>query len=58
MKVVTSIEQLLPATLALIASFALALVAEWGLLSVIVRAMAPNRRSAMKEPLESQRLYR
>ncbi|MDA1314743.1 MAG: hypothetical protein O2968_15525 [Acidobacteria bacterium] len=52
-KDVTSIEQILPAALALIASFALALVAEWGVLSVIVRALAPNPRSAVKEPFES-----
>jgi len=48
------IEQVLPAALAVITSFTLALVAEWGMLAVIVRVIAPSPRSALKEPVESQ----
>ena len=51
-------ENLGSAALAVLTSFTLALVVEWGVLSVIVRVMAPNPRSVLKAPVESQRLFR
>jgi hypothetical protein len=44
--------------LVVLVSFTLALVAEWGVLSVIVRAMAPNPRVVKNSTAGSQRLIR
>ncbi|MDE0434483.1 MAG: hypothetical protein OXH92_10795 [Bryobacterales bacterium] len=46
----TPFEHLLPVALVVLASFPLALVAEWGLLSVILRAMTPDPRSGRNVP--------
>ncbi|MDE0166984.1 MAG: hypothetical protein OXL36_17940 [Bryobacterales bacterium] len=46
----TPFEHLLPVALVLLASFPLALVAEWGLLSVILKAMTPDPRSGRNLP--------
>ena len=47
---VTPFQYLLPVALVVLASFPLALLAEWGLLSVILKAMTPDPRSGRNLP--------